>query len=198
MTHAATESDIPRVIEILADSFYRDPTWSWAFPDPVNRRSQLAHWWELYVAGACRYENSVWISENGESASVWYPPGAREFSPEQEILVEPLFTELVGEEQAQKILALLEAFDVNHPLDQPHFYLSLLGTHTDQLGKGVGFALLADNLDYVDNHSLPAYLEASNPANVALYERYGFREVGQFSVDDSPTVHTMWRPAIAG
>src|SRR5437868_1776431 len=46
------------------------------------------------------------------------------------------------------------------------------------------------------NHAagMLAYLEASNPANVPLYERYGFRVAGAFDLPDSgPRVHMMWR-----
>ncbi|MGY9080371.1 MAG: hypothetical protein ACKVKB_06210 [Candidatus Nanopelagicales bacterium] len=43
---------------------------------------------------------------------------------------------------------------------------------------------------------MPAYLEASNPANIPLYQRYGFEQVGEFAVAEGPTVTTMWRPAL--
>lgn len=195
MIHVAKDSEIPRVVEILADSFYSDPTWSWAFPDPQLRLAQLTRWWDLYLQGARVQDDTVWISENLESASVWFPPNASEFTPEQEALVEPLFIELVGEEQADRIMQLMQGFEEMRPSDAPHYYLSLLGTHADHRGRGIGFSLLADNLAWVDSKNMPAYLEASNPANVALYRRYGFEQVGEFTVAHGPTLTTMWRPA---
>ena len=46
----------------------------------------------------------------------------------------------------------------------------------------------------IDNEAMPAYLEASNPANVALYERHGFDVIGWFRTpDDGPEVFTTWR-----
>ena len=137
----------------------------------------------------------MWLSENSESASVWFPPGASEFTPEQEALVEPLFIELAGADQAGRIMALMSGFEEMRPTSEPHYYLSLLGTHADHRGRGIGFSLLADNLGWVDSMNMPAYLEASNPANVALYQRYGFERVGEFTVPDGPTLITMWRPA---
>jgi ribosomal protein S18 acetylase RimI-like enzyme len=54
--------------------------------------------------------------------------------------------------------------------------------------------LLAANLRRLDAEASPAYLEASNPANVALYERYGFQVRGSFALPEGgPTVCTMWR-----
>ncbi len=195
MVHVAQDIEIPRVVEILTDSFYSDPTWSWAFPDPQLRRAQLTRWWDLYVRGARVNKDTVWLTENSESASVWYPPGASEFTPEQEALVEPLFIELVGREQAGRIMRLMQGFEEARPTNEPHYYLSLLGTHADHRGEGMGFSLLVDNLAWVDNQNLPAYLEASNPANVVLYQRYGFEKVGEFTVPDGPTLATIWRPA---
>ena len=43
---------------------------------------------------------------------------------------------------------------------------------------------------------MPAYLEASNPANVALYARYGFDVFASFTLPQGgPEVITMWRDA---
>ena len=195
MAHVAQVIEIPRVVEILADSFFTDPTWSWAFPDPQLRSGQLAQWWDFYLAGALMHQDTVWLTPGSESTSVWFPPGASEFTPEQEALVEPFLTVLVGEEQAGRIMQLMHGFKEMRPIDEPHFYLSLLGTHTDHRGYGIGFSLLAENLAWVDGMGMPAYLEASNPANVSLYQRYGFETIGEFTVAQGPTVTTMWRPA---
>jgi ribosomal protein S18 acetylase RimI-like enzyme len=55
---------------------------------------------------------------------------------------------------------------------------------------------LAGNLRRIDEAGMPAYLEASNPANVALYERHGFKVRGSFTLPgDGPEVFTMWREA---
>ena len=55
-------------------------------------------------------------------------------------------------------------------------------------------ALLADTLARIDEEGAPAYLESSNPANDARYERLGFLKVGEFSTPDGAhTVATMWR-----
>ena len=62
-------------------------------------------------------------------------------------------------------------------------------------GHGHGLGLLRQTLERVDVDDVPAYLEASNPANVALYEQYGFRRHAVFAVPHGgPEVTTMWRP----
>lgn len=189
----ASAADAPTVTEILVRAFYNCPTWSWVFPDPQARASQHRALWGQFVEGALRYE-SVWLAAGDVTTSVWIPPGGTEMSDEQIERLEPMLTSLLGS-GASRVLAALDAFDAAHPHDEPHYYLSLLGTDPAHYGNGYGLGLLADNLRLIDAEGLPAYLEASNPANVALYARYGFRQIDSFTLPGGgPTVPTMWRP----
>ncbi len=54
---------------------------------------------------------------------------------------------------------------------------------------------MARSLESVDAEHALAYLESSNPRNVAFYERLGFEVVGRMQIGDSPTLTAMRRPA---
>ncbi|HUA02318.1 MAG TPA: GNAT family N-acetyltransferase [Solirubrobacteraceae bacterium] len=96
--------------------------------------------------------------------------------------------------RADDVLALVDRFEENHPREEPHYYLSLLGTHPDHRGQGKGMWLLAANLAEIDAEGMPAYLESSNRANDHRYERLGFVQVGEFSAPGGqPTIACMWR-----
>jgi ribosomal protein S18 acetylase RimI-like enzyme len=193
----ATADDADAVTEILVGAFYDDPIWSWAFPDPAARRRQHRAFWRLFVDGALRYP-WVWLAAGDTATSIWIPPGGTDLSEEQEALLDPLLAELLGAD-ARRVTHAFELFEEAHPRDESHYYLSLLGTAPAQRGHGYGLGLLADNLREIDRDGGSAYLEASNPANVPLYERHGFRVVGSFDLPDGgPTVRTMWRPPVAG
>jgi len=139
----------------------------------------------------------VWTTADGGAASLWIPPGEPELSEQDEAEVEPLLRRLVGS-HADDVLTLLERFDSNHP-DEPHFYLSLLGTHPDHRGEGQGMGLLEANLAEIDKLHMPAYLESSNEANDHRYERLGFARIGEFAAPGGgPTVACMWREAAGG
>jgi GNAT superfamily N-acetyltransferase len=104
--------------------------------------------------------------------------------------------ERLAADRAGEILELFERFEAAHPTEREHYYLSLLGTHPDRRGSGIGMALLAENLAAIDEQHMPAYLESSNPANDARYERVGFTAVGAFETPDGRRrVTTMWREA---
>jgi GNAT superfamily N-acetyltransferase len=184
----ATEEDLDGVTATLTSAFESDPLWGWAFPE----RRGLEAWWRLFATGALRYPWS-WIADDYAAVSIWIPPGGAELTVEEEARIEPLLNELLGA-RATEVLELLERFDASHPRDQPHYYLSLLGTHPDHRGKGLGMSLLADNLRRIDAEGMPAYLESSNAANDHRYERQGFTRIGHFTrPDEQATVSTMWR-----
>ena len=46
-----------------------------------------------------------------------------------------------------------------------------------------------------DLDGIPAYLESSNPRNVAFYERQGFEIRSEFHPDGGPLITGMWRDA---
>jgi len=186
----ASEVDLEGASRTLWAAFHDDPLWSWAFPE----RDKLEVWWRFLIKSALRHP-WVWITSGYTAASVWIPPGASELTEQEEARVEPLLDDLLGA-RSEEVMELLERFDASHPTGEPHYYLSLLGTHPDHRGQGHGMALLAENLAKIDEEGMPAYLESSNPDNDKRYERLGFTRVGEFSTPDgSRTVATMWREA---
>jgi ribosomal protein S18 acetylase RimI-like enzyme len=191
---ASTDADLEAVTETISLAFHEDPTWSWAFPDANRRQEQYAIFWRLLIAGAMRYP-WVLLTDGCEAAAVWIPPGGTEIPAEDEERIEPLVEDLVGP-RAGEVLELLERFDAAHPRHEPHYYLSLLGTHPAHAGRGLGMGLLAESLRRIDAEGMPAYLESSNPANNHRYERHGFAKIGEFYPPSSEIpVTTMWRDA---
>jgi GNAT superfamily N-acetyltransferase len=184
----ATASDLDRLTTTLTAALETAPLWSWAFPDPKD----MAVWWRLLLSSALRFP-WVWVSGDYAAVSSWIPPGESELTEEAEERIEPLLTELIGP-RAPAVVELVNRFEAAHPSERPHYYLNLLGTHPEQRGRGLGMALLAENLERTDAEGFPAYLESSNPANNVRFERLGFRRVGEFTTPGGErTVTTMWR-----
>lgn len=190
----ATAADQDRIVEILVSAFYQDPTWRWAFPDDTKRRQQHRRLWSIYVRAAMRHPD-VYLTENEAATAIWIPPNAQELNDAEEAELERLIADELGAD-ATRLGAMYHLFDEAHPHDEPHFYLSLLGTHADEIGHGYGLGLLAQNLIAIDQQHQPCYLEASNEVNVALYSRFGFVVRDRFQPQpDGPIVTTMWREA---
>jgi GNAT superfamily N-acetyltransferase len=133
-----------------------------------------------------------------EAVSVWVPPGCPELNEADEGKLGPMLVDLVGE-RAELLMEVFECFEAAHPRTRDHYYLSLLGTHTDHRGSGLGMTLLAANLARIDAIGMPAYLESTNPGNLQRYASVGFEVFGTFDLpDDGPTVTTMWREPSTG
>lgn len=192
MARVATVEDAEAITETLALAFHEDPVWSWAFPDAERRLEQHRAVWGLLVEAKIE-EGSVWQAAGGEAAAVWVLPGRPELGPEDEKRLEALVEDLT-EEGAARVLDTFERFDAAHPHEREHHYLSLLGTHPDHRGKGIGMALLAECLRRIDTEGAPAFLESSNPANNRRYEGVGFTPCGEFELGEGgPRVTQMWR-----
>ncbi len=190
----ATSADGALITEIITRAFANDPLWSWALRGQDGGTDYHASFWRLFVDGALRYP-WTWLTEGGGATSIWIPPGGTELSREQEERLYRLAAEHLGP-AADDFSELLARFDAAHPRTEPHYYLSLLGTHPEHRGRGIGMWLLAHDLDLIDAEHLPAYLESSNPANNRRYSAVGFEPLGEFAYPGSgPIVTTMWRPA---
>jgi Acetyltransferase (GNAT) family. len=188
----ATAADVDAVADTLARAFYEDPVWAWAFPDPERRLEQHRAAWRLLVESGLENE-WIWLTDGCASASLWVPPGKPELRPEDEEPFEALIQDLLGD-GAARVMETFERFENAHPSHRPHYYLSLLGTHPDHSGQGLGMGLLADNLKHTDAAGIATYLESTNPANRPRYERLGFVPWGEFELpEDGPSVMQMWR-----
>ena len=187
----ATLGDIELVTTIIELAFADDPLWSRAL-GPLSF-AQRRPFWRLFAEGTLRYP-WTWLLSGGGATSLWIPPGGTEMSAEQEKRMSELAGGLGSDED--NFHELLRRFDDAHPRTEPHYYLSLLGTHPDHRGRGVGMQLLAHDLALIDEEHCGAYLESSNPTNNGRYASAGFETVGEFSYPgNGPVVTTMWRPA---
>jgi GNAT superfamily N-acetyltransferase len=190
-SRVATRADLDVLAETMALAFYADPVWGWAFPDPERRLEQHRAVWGFLLESALDY-GWVRIADAG-AAALWIPPGRPELRPEDEPRFEPMVAGLLGD-AAPRALDTFARFDRAHPDDRPHYYLSLLATHPDRRGRGLGMGLLAESLELIDAEGAAAYLESTNPANHRRYEALGFVRWAEFELgEDSPPVTQMWR-----
>jgi len=189
----AAEADVDAVAETLTLAFRADPVWGrYAFPDPERQVEQSRRLWAAYARAAMRFPWTL-VTPGCEAVAVWIPPNEPELTEEQAAEFEALAVEVLGVAQAEVVLSALNALDAQSPHDDPHYYLSLLATHDDHRGKGLGMALLAACLERIDAERMPAYLESTNPANDARYRGQGFEPCGAITLPNGHVITTMWR-----
>jgi GNAT superfamily N-acetyltransferase len=190
----ARPSEVDRVVETITLAFATDPIWGVALRGPDGRTDHHAEYWRLFVDGAMRFD-TVRVSDDLGACAVWLPPGEDELDAPGIEALDAFVDGVLAPSAVAELHALFERFETSRAAQPEHAYLSLLATHPDHRGRGVGQTLLADDLAVWDAAGVPAYLESTNPANDHRYARAGFRPIGGFRpVADDAWVTAFWRP----
>ena len=183
-----SEKKRSQAISALVLAFSRDPVMRWLYPQP---EAYLEHFPSFARAfGGPAFESgTAWLSDDLGGAALWFPSGVH---PNAEAIGEHL-SKTVDRDRQPTLHELLVEMDGHHP-KEPHWYLAIIGVDAAHQGKGLGAKLLKGALDRCDEEGLVAYLESSNPANISLYERHGFRVMAEIQSGDAPPVFPMLRP----
>jgi GNAT superfamily N-acetyltransferase len=190
----ASAADVEAVTAAMVTGFAADPVWGeYSFPGVAMNPGVSWPFWEFCVRAEMRLQ-ATFVTPGCEAAAVWISPGEAEMTPEQEADLADLLADLLGPAQARVVVDVFEHLEAAHPHGEPHHYLSLLATHRDHRGHGLGMGLLGACLESIDAGHLPAYLESTNPVNDVRYRRYGFEPHGRVTLPNGTPVTTMWRP----
>ncbi len=125
-------------------------------------------------------------------AALWDPPNHWRQSAWTQVRMMPAILIVFGR-GAGRARSVSEVMEAAHP-EEPHWYLSTIGTDPAARGAGHGRALMQSRLDRVDADHAPAYLESSKESNVPYYQRFGFDVTGEIVIPGGgPTLWSMWR-----
>ena len=186
---SARAADKDALIDVMVLAFAGDPVARWMYRDP---RRYLAYWGQFIRAFASKAfsTNTAWCITGNLGSALWFPPGVK---PDQDAIA-AILDESVPSNVMADVNAVFGEMEACHPRD-PHWYLPTIGIEPDCHNKGLGSALLSASLGRCDQEHMPAYLESSNPANTALYQRFGFEALGVIRVGHSPPMLPMLRAA---
>lgn len=194
--HQATDNERSDVVATLVTAFLTDRIYRWIVPDDKQRRRSAESFYSLLV-DAYWPHGGVYAAGGCRGAALWVPPGRPLVDDDRAEAFGRELEETAGDEASSRRQAqLVEMLDEHHPSDA-HWYLAFMGVHPSGQNRGIGSALLEAVLAQADRDGMPAYLEASCPANQRLYERHGFETVQELTVADSPTLYAMWRRPVS-
>jgi len=174
-----------RCIHALALAFVRDPVTRWMYPEPGDYVSHFPGFARAF-GGPAFGSGTAWLSDDGGGSALWLPSGVE---PDGDA-IERHLRATVDPGKHPEIEGVLNEMGVHHP-EEPHWYLAIIGVDAAHQGKGLGAQLLQAALARCDDEGLFAYLESSNPANISLYERHGFRVTAEIRVGDVPPLFPM-------
>jgi ribosomal protein S18 acetylase RimI-like enzyme len=184
---SATAADKDFAIAAVVQAFSADPSARWVYPD------ERQYWANFPIlvkafAGTAFEHGSADCVVGCSAAALWLPPGIHG----DEKALSELLRRSVGESDQKDVFAMFEQMDNCHPAE-PHWYLPMIGVAPAEQGRGYGSALLKHGLERCDADDRVAYLEATTPQSVSLYERHGFERLGTIQVASAPPLFPMLR-----
>lgn len=191
------------VVKVLAAAFDADVVYRQLLHDIRRRARALGALFRLAVADATRVGAvDVAVAAGGQvhGAAVWLTPGAFPMSGVRKLRSLPGSLALLAAAPRSFVdLARLGAgLEAAHP-SEPSWYLQALGMHPTAQRQGLGARLLGCGLARADADGMPATLHTAIPAAAALYQRAGFRTVGDALclLAEGPAHRLMHRPPAA-
>ena len=196
----AEADDVPRLARLFAAVFATDPVFSWLTRDGRSRHKALERFFLRVLNSRTLPYGETWLAANGLAAAAWIPPYSPLQSPSliDDLKMVPTILRLSGVPRLARGAAMASAMAGAHPVE-PCFYLAFIAVAPRLQGAGLGTLLLDRTLARVDAARVGAYLENSNPRNLTLYERAGFKVTREIVARrDAPPMFAMWRPAKRG
>ena len=161
-----------------------------------DRTRRLQKMFRALLRAAVARGATVLTDPNRRGAAIWQPSHDRSFGVGGSLRTG--WSMVSGGARMRRGIALMRITEARHP-KEPHWYLAVLGTDPAHQGHGVGSALVRHVVEATANTETPAYLETETEANVAYYDRLGFRVIDEVDVGrDGPHLWLMWRDAPLG
>jgi ribosomal protein S18 acetylase RimI-like enzyme len=183
-----TSGDEDAAIAVIVLAFGTDPAARWTWPEAHTFLKYFPRFVRKFGGAAFKHGAAYRIANSSAGTALWLPP---DIQPDEDALG-AIIEESTSEHLRGDVAALLEQMAGYHP-GEPHWYLPLIGVDPARQGQGYGSALLRPVLAICDRDRSLAYLESSNPRNIALYERHGFEVIGTIQSGTSPTIVPMLR-----
>jgi ribosomal protein S18 acetylase RimI-like enzyme len=164
----ATAADRAPVVSSLVAAFAQDPVLRYLFPEEDDYPRWATVFFGYLFDRRVRWD-CIWTIEHGASTAIWEPPAAAQ-EPSDDLPAQLPAGAVDG------VRAYNRAVHTAMP-QFPYWYLGVLGTHPDSAGRRWGHAVMAAGLRRAAEDGLPAVLETSNPGNVQVYQRAGWRVI---------------------
>lgn len=161
----ATPADLDPLAATVVAAFDHDPAFR-AFFGTGHEFGRLALAFATDLLQRRIATESVWMTDDGDAVAMWDPPAGTVETPPSEL-------DLPADARAR-----LDEYDARvHGAmpTTPHWYLGVLASHPRRRGEGLARSVARAGLDAAADAGVRAVLETTNPDNVTLYERSGWR-----------------------
>ena len=176
---ALRDEDIESRAGVLARAFASDPVYRFIHPDDREWTRVGPRFFRILLR-YFRVHATVLTPDASGAVAIWTPPEPRPASSLARLRFTLRIGALLGRRipRGARVGAALESLH----LEEPHWYLAILGTDPDAQRRGLASSLLTPILSRCDAAGLPAHLETATETNLAFYAARGFEVVGETRV----------------
>ncbi len=186
----AAAGDREAVLACVSEAFAQDPAWAFILGGEYER---LATDFAAALFDVRLASQTVWVSDDVATVSMWDPPGGSPAPSGHARSVWARYRALAGEEAFERLVSYNEAVAACKPADS-HWYLGVLATHPRRRREGLASAVLAPVLEGADRLGLACCLETSTAQNRRFYEGRGFTQATDVALAGGPPTWWLRRP----
>jgi uncharacterized protein YhfF/GNAT superfamily N-acetyltransferase len=168
----AAPAEIPVLAGVLARAFAADPMTTWPLVTDDDLPARIRSVFEI-VDTAYAAEGWIHAAANELGVMSLLPPGSTRREQELAEAMAPAIAALTPDGGAR--YERFWAWIAEQLPAEPHWLLDQLAVEPAAQGRGIGAAMLRVAIERAERDRLPLVLETGVPANVPLYERFGFR-----------------------
>jgi len=171
-----TEPLIPAAAATLARAFHDDPLMQYTIPDPVERARLLPGVYARMIRFGVLAGEVYATAGEIDGVALWLPPNAKWTRENIEASGMHQLATLIGNDAYQRYRDVVgrEWQARERDMNDPCWYLFLLGVEPSRQRRGLGGALMRPVLERADKERVACYLETENQHNVAFYQKQGF------------------------
>lgn len=180
--HKVAKNDLNRVAKVMVEAFNEDPLWAGLFSTEQPKgtimevifRAVLQYYYEkgILVATSPEFEGVMVWTQGSPKSEIREGLSGIHFILKLLKLIKYLPIRYLM--KLFKTLSQFEMIREKRVRDMDYCYLEIIFVQKHFRGKKHGSKLLTTLLSYCDTQNLICFVDTNNPANLSIYERYGF------------------------
>ena len=181
-------NDLAEVIAVLTRGMRDNPLHISALGPDGKIRAQRLHRMFALVISMIRRKGVLLGAFAGSTltgVAGMVPPGRCRPTLMENVTLLPRLLPAIGLPAFGRVGRWLAAWG-GHDIVEPHWHLGPVAVDAHLQGQGIGSALLTEYCVRLDELAGVGYLETDKQQNLAFYEKFGFRIVGEESVLQTP------------
>jgi GNAT superfamily N-acetyltransferase len=166
----------------------------WFFPETTRRDQDAGELFRMRIRYGMLYGEVQVTSLQIEGIAVWIPSARATMTLWRDLRAGGTrLYRAVGRDTVARMTHIAQHNDRlrrNTMANRDHWFLSILAVDPASQGQGCATGLLQPMLQRLDREGVPVYLELTDPALIAFYQRFGFEANAESTVP--ATDLTIW------